>query len=131
MEDITQLHIIGLDPERPPQILNYPCIYLYFQLSQQAPKEWCENLNSLVAKWTFPVEIKPEEGVFIETWVRKPEEIARQLQKIQALIPEVTGNYEELLRKQAGIKEIPGGSVEVYVSEAQRALNSIVAALKF
>lgn len=83
MFDIKQLHICGLDEMRPPRIRKEPYIDLYFKLSEKAPAQWCEIFNDATKSGEFSVKIDPKVGLFIDTWVRKPEEIPLALQRIQ------------------------------------------------
>jgi len=59
--------------------MKEPYINLFFKRLHQAPEKWCEDFNQLVAKGKYPARINPAAGLFIETWVRKPDEIEAAL----------------------------------------------------
>lgn len=83
MEGISDIRIVGLDERRPPRIRKEPYINLFFKLSHEAPADWCQCFNSLLAKHGSTPKIKPDEGLFIETWVRKPGEIEAHLELLK------------------------------------------------
>ena len=89
MEGISDIKIIGIDEQRPPKILKEPYINLFFKLSHEVPKQWCEDFNMLIGKRKYPVKVNPSAGLFIETWVRLPTEIKATLDdlRIQKMQP--------------------------------------------
>ena len=95
MEGISDIKIIGMDDKRPPRIGKEPYIDLFFQLSHKAPLEWCIGFNELLVKHEYTPKIKTNEGLFIEAWVRRPEEIAGLFQIIKAKVTECTAQYIE------------------------------------
>ena len=131
MDDLTELKIIGIDPTRPPKLQRMPCIDLVFELSAQAPPAWCEEFNMLMGKQPYTTRIDPKTGKYIETWVRQPEEIPRALERMKKGVQEVTETQLAATRARAQAEadrlNVPG----TQVSEAQLALDSIVAALDF
>jgi hypothetical protein len=129
MEGISDIKVKGMDKARPPQILNYPCIFLFFELNHDVPKEWCEEFNRLFAKGKYPVRVNPDEGLFVETWVRLPDEIAKSLESIKQGIKTAITAYIARVNAKAGVKAETG--TVVFVSEAQKQLNSVVAHLEF
>lgn len=131
MDDIADLKIVGIDPKRPPRIQSIPCIDLVFELSAQAPPEWCEEFNLRMGKPPYTTRIDPKDGKFIETWVRQPSEIAGSLERMKKGVQDVT---EALIKQrrakaeaEANRRNMPGSQV----SDAQQALDNIVAALDF
>ena len=55
MQGISDINIIGIDETRPPFIRKEPYIDIFFELSHQAPIDWCKDLNSLFRnKWKSP-----------------------------------------------------------------------------
>ena len=95
MEGISNIKIIGMDDKRPPRIGKEPYIDLFFQLSHKAPLEWCIGFNELLVKHEYTPKIKTNEGLFIEAWVRRPDEIAGLFQIIKAKVTECTTQYIE------------------------------------
>jgi hypothetical protein len=129
MEGISDIKISGIDEMRPPRILKEPYINLYFKLSHKAPKKWCEDFNHLVAKGDYPVKIEPTAGLFIETWVRKPEEIEKALVGLKRAVKICKEAYiERILAEANAAAEMSDVSNE---SGEQGRLNKIIAGLNF
>lgn len=127
---ITSNHrIIGFDPERPPKVETFPCIYLFFQLNEQAPPDWCEELARLVQKAAYPVEMDPEEGTIIRSWVRKPAEIEGQLEKLKVWVAEANAAYDRKVNAPEMVVTETGETVRI--SPEQQLLNEVVATLNF
>lgn len=131
MANISDIKIIGIDEQRPPVVRKEAYIDLFFQLSLQAPADWCEDFNKLGNQITPPVKIKPGEGVFLETYVRDVEHIQDHLNKIKEKIRSCSDQYlqkekQRLLELAAKNAELHGG-----VSAKQNALNLIIAGLNY
>ena len=129
MEGISDIRICGMDEERPPKALKKPYIDLVFQLSHEAPKGWCETFNRLVAKREYKVAIDPEVGLFIETWVRRNDEIEKALNSLKTAVELCNAEFISELRAKAGLKEDTGPVV--VVSEEQVALDKLIKSLNF
>jgi len=129
MEGISDIRICGFDEKRPPRILKQPYIDLFFKLIHEAPKDWCEDFNRLVTKGKFTAKIAPATGLFIETWVRKPDEIEDSLTKLKQTVATCNQEYIAKIVAQTAAAENaqdkPGDEGE------QGRLNKIIAALNF
>ena len=125
MEGISDIRISGIDEKRPPKILKEPYINLFFKLTHQAPRNWCEDLNHLLSKREYSAKINPATGLYIETWVRKPEEIESSLQTLKEAVLICTQEYI------AKIKASAKHQVNVGDDGEQGRLNKIIAALNF
>ena len=130
MEGISDIRISGIDERRPPRIRKEPYINLYFKLNHKAPSDWCSAFNSLTSKGKFTVKIEPAEGLFIETWVRKPEEIEDVLDKLKASVTQCSDEYVHRIEAAARAAAQNGDSTPEDEGEQGR-LNRIVAGLKF
>lgn len=130
MEGISDIRIIGIDDLRPPMIRKEPYINLYFKLNHKAPSDWCNDFNRIVSKGQFTVKIEPEEGLYIETWVRKPDEIEVAFEKLKKAIIQCSKEYVERLEAeaQAALKR-SGDSLENEGEQGR--LNRIIAGLNF
>jgi len=128
MEGISDIRISGIDEKRPPRIRKEPYIELFFQLIHQAPAEWCEDFNRRVSKLEYSTKIKPSAGLFIETWVRKPDEVEKWLNALKKVIS--TCNQEYVARIEARKNTAAANDVSMDDGEQGR-LNSIVAGLNF
>jgi len=129
MEGISDIKISGIDEMRPPRIRKEPYINLFFKLAHKAPKEWCIDFNHLVSKGEYSAKIEPATGLFIETWVRKPEEIERALQGIKSAISTCKEEYIARILAEANTAAEMGDELEE--SGEQGRLNRIIAGLNF
>jgi hypothetical protein len=129
MEAVSDLRIIGIDPKRPPRIQSIPCIDLVFELSHQAPREWCEDFNLLMSKPPYTVRIDPAEGLFIETWVRQPDEIPKALERMKVGVKACINAFIARMEAKAKANSVEPGVVRE--SEAQLGLNRVVEGLDF
>ena len=129
MEGISDIKISGIDEMRPPRIRKEPYINLFFKLIHKAPKGWCEQFNSLVARQEYQAKIDPAAGLFIETWVRKPDEIEAALAGLKKAVSQCNRDYIALVlaetSRAAAMDDNPGDTGE------QGKLNLIVAGLDF
>jgi hypothetical protein len=130
MEGISDIRICGFDEKRPPTVTKQkPYIDLFFKLVHQAPKDWCEDFNSLVSKGKYSAKITPDTGLFIETWVRTPDEIESTLATLKNAVTTCTQEYiakiEKRIKAAENAQEKPGDAGE------QGKLNKIIAALNF
>ena len=129
MEGISDIKISGIDEMRPPRIRKEPYINLFFKLIHKAPKGWCEQFNSLVARQEYPAKIDPAAGLFIETWVRKPDEIEPALAGLKKAVSQCNQEYiARILAEANSAADMQGNPNE---TGEQRKLNRIVAGLNF
>lgn len=131
MQGISDINIIGVDETRPPFIRKEPYIDIFFELSHQAPIDWCKDLNSQFAlnKITSNSSINETEGLFIKTWVRTADEIESLLEQLKKEISRCTDQYIERIRlssQQNGVD-----SSETNKSSEQKKLNNIIASLVY
>lgn len=129
MEGISDIKISGIDEMRPPRIRKEPYINLYFKLNHEAPKEWCEGFNRIVAKGKFPVKIEPAKGLIIETWVRKPDEIEMVLDELKVAVRTCNQEYIARIEAEASAAADVGGKSEDEGEQGR--LNRIIAGLNF
>lgn len=129
MAEATNIKIIGFDEERPPMMQTRPCVDLIFQLDQEAPPEWCKHFPDVCGKTSYPIVIDPEVGLFIETWVRKPNEIGAMLDSVKKFVAACNVSYDELLRQRRMVVHVD--SPDAVLSPEQIALNDIVSNLNF
>jgi len=95
MEGISDIRIIGIDAKRPPRIRKEPYIDIYFQLSHKVPIDWCQDFITVQTNMEYDVSMNIEDCLHIQTWVRTPNEIPKQLQSIKALVAECNQRYIE------------------------------------
>lgn len=127
MEEISDIRIAGIDENRPPRIRKEPYIDLYFKLSHKAPLNWCKDFNDQMAQDHLTAKIKPEEGLYIDTWVRTPDEISAHLKLLQTKITACNQRYLEKIR----LAQAAGTAGITTVTAEQARLNKIIADLKY
>jgi hypothetical protein len=130
MEGISDIKIIGIDHTRPPMIRKEPYINLYFKLSHKAPEAWCVAFNYMVSKKKYTTKIESSEGLFIETWLRKPEEIEVVLEELKETVRVCTEEYIARLQAEMSAAAADGGN-NISDEGEQGRLNRIIAGLKF
>lgn len=130
MEGISDIRIIGIDEKRPPIIRKQPYIDLYFKLSHKAPNDWCRDLNSLLAKHPSSPKIQESEGLYIESWVRTPDEVVAFLDQLKEMVAECTRQYIERIERTARTTSDTNTSLKLESGEQGR-LNQIIADLNF
>ena len=131
MQGISDINIIGVDATRPPVIRKEPYIDIFFELSHQAPIDWCKDLNSLFTKnkTTSNASINEKEGLFIKTWVRTPDEISSQLEQLKEEITNCTHQYIERIQLSS---QLSGDDTsKINETSEQANLNNIIASLVF
>ncbi|WP_444994915.1 hypothetical protein [Aliikangiella sp. IMCC44359] len=129
MEGISDIKIVSLDELRPPRIRKEPYINLYFKLSHSAPKRWCADFTQLTSKSEFSVKIDSKKGEFIETWVRKPEQIEKLFQYLKENIKICNENYIARIHSEAQAEQSKNSVVDDEGEQGQ--LNKIIANLNF
>lgn len=130
MEGISDIRIAGMDEKRPPRIRKEPYIDLHFRLNHKAPKDWCEGFNEMLTKHDYAPRIDASEGLYIDTWVRLPEEIAGVLQLLKEAVVRSTLQYIE--RVQERNQERDDANDVLQKGEGpQGQLNHIIAGLDF
>ena len=130
MEGISDIKITGIDATRPPRIRKEPYINLYFRLSHKAPARWCDDFNTLLSKGQYSAKIEPKEGVFIETWVRKVDEVEPAFDKLKEAVALCSEQYIERMAAEARAAAQDGDGPVKDEGEQGR-LNRILAGLKF
>ena len=130
MQGISDIKIIGMDERRPPRVRKEPYIDLFFQLSHQAPEDWCEDFNRLIGKMEPAIKIDKKKGLFIETYVRDMSQIQGHLDKIKQKIIACNEQYIANIRERE-MAEAEKNSSLLGDGGQQGKLNAIVAALKF
>ena len=130
MQGISDIKIIGIDDKRPPIIRKEPYIDLYFKLSHKAPADWCRDFNNLLADHAFKPNIQEKEGLYIEAWVRTPDEIIGFFEQLKESITTCTQQYINRIEHSASSARNGGSSLAEDQGEQGR-LNRILASLDF
>ena len=130
MEGISDIRIAGIDEKRPPRIRKEPYIDLCFRLTHKAPVDWCQDFTDLQSKMTYTSKINTDECLFIETWVRRPEEIVEHLERLKKAVAECNARYIDKIR--AGERDRDSNNDKLRKEDGpQGQLNRIIAGLDF
>ncbi len=121
--------IIGVDSQRPPQIRKDPYIEVFFELSDVAAKQWCDDFNSSMQKQLSKPKVRSDEGRFIETWVRRPEELPAHLEVLKGAVHKC--NELQRATALALANTVISESGEATLSSAQTQLNAVISTLDF
>lgn len=128
MEGISDIRIVGIDETRPPMITKSPYVAVYFKLSHKVPLDWGNRFNDLVSKNKYKPRLDKESRLYIDAWVRKPEEIPQMLAQLIEQVDRCNRNYIEGLK--AARFAAMNTSTES-IGPEQEELNRIVAGLSF
>lgn len=131
MDGISDIKITGIDETRPPIIRKEPYIDIYFKLSHQVPVEWCKDFNALLSKHPTAPKIKEKEGVFIEAWVRSPDEIVALLDQLKQKVAECNRLYIERVEISLRNSNDANALLTQQGGGEQGRLNRIIAGLDF
>jgi len=131
VEGISDIKITGIDEKRPPVIRKEPYIDIYFKLSHQAPLDWCKDFNALLSKHPTTPRIKEKEGLYIEAWVRTPDEIVALLKQLKDTVTECSRLYIERVELSMRNANDANMLLAQQGGGEQGRLNKIIAALDF
>jgi hypothetical protein len=131
VEGISDIRIAGMDENRPPRLRKEPYINLYFRLLHKAPPDWCVGFNDLFVKHEYTPKIIEDEGLFIETWVRSPDEIAGLFQILKEKVTECTAQYIEKIALSKRASDSDNDLLQKEGGGEQGRLNRIIAGLDF
>lgn len=129
MEGISDIKIVSLDERRPPRVRKEPYIDLFFKLSHKAPKDWCGQFNDLLTTHQYKPSIDVDEGLFVDAWVRKIDEIPPLLKLLQKNVQQCTENY--IARIEEANRRGQGSDDEANLSPEQARLNAVLESLEF
>ena len=105
MSGIENIKIKSLDPNRRPSLKNKKYIDVFYELSQKAPRDWCGDFNLLFSKSSLNVKINPDEGLYVETWVKDLTHIQNELDQIKEFIKACNRSYiDQKLKEAAAIQ---------------------------
>lgn len=131
MEGISDIKIIGIDEKRPPVIRKEPYIDLFFKLTHQAPEDWCKDFNALMSKYPGSPKINVKVGLFIESWVKTPDEIEDFLAQLKVKVEQCSQEYIERIELATRNSQNENASLKDEESGEQGRLNRIIASLNF
>ena len=128
MSETININIKGIDPNRRPRIVNNNYIDIIFELSEKANKDWCVLFNDSFSNNVDNIRINPEEGNYVETWVRNMDDIPDKLNLIKKASKATNTNYAKKLIVDAELRENSYNQSQSVESEK---LDRILSGLKF
>lgn len=131
MKGISDLKITGVDETRPPMIRKEPYIDLFFKLSHKAPEDWCKDFNALLSTLPTKPRIKETEGLYIDTWVKSPDEIEQFLEQLKAKVADCSKQYIKRIELSVLNASKDSQSLGGETTGEQGRLNKIIAGLVF
>ncbi|MGW8248406.1 MAG: hypothetical protein ACWGOV_09875 [Acidiferrobacterales bacterium] len=131
MEGISDIKIIGVDEKRPPRIRKEPYIDLFFKLSHKPPLDWSKDFKELMANHPSKAKVDEKNGLFINAWVRSPDEITAFLDLLKEKVEQCSRQYIERIESSVRNTGEANESMKSEESGEQGRLNKIIAGLRF
>jgi hypothetical protein len=97
----------------------------------KAPPDWCVGFNDLLMKHEYAPKINTDEGLFIEAWVRNPDEITGLFQVLKEKVTECTAQYIEKIAISKREADSDNDLLQKEGGGEQGRLNKIIAGLNF
>ena len=95
MNDLVKVKVKGIDSKRRPCLVNKNYIDIIFE--DKADKDWCVLFNDSFTNSGANVRVNPEEGQYVETWVRDMEDIPEILDLIKEHTSQTNFTYSDKL----------------------------------
>ncbi len=130
MEGISDIRIDGIDNTRPPSAKNSNYIDLFFRLNHKAPAGWCEVFNEIMVKHPSKPKVRENEGLFVETWVKKADQIVEHVELLKKAVIKSSEQYIKKLEDAMKVDAASAADAKVDDSP-QGKLNRIIAELDF
>ena len=130
MTQFNKIKIIGIDASRPPRVRKESYIDLFYQLSEDAPEEWCEDFADFGRQVNPLAKIDKIKPGFISTYVNDMDAIPRHFEQLKQAVVDCNTQYLEKLRQreQALARE---NAVAREQGGQQYKLDEIIASLDF
>lgn len=130
MTSFNEIKIIGIDANRPPRIRKEAYIDLFYQLSEDAPEEWCEDFNAFGRQVNPMAKVEKGSRCIIGTYVNDIETIPAHFAQVKQAVADCNAQYVEKIRQ----REIALAKDNANLQEQggqQFKLNEIIASLDF
>ena len=130
MTQFNEIKIISIDANRPPRVRKEPYIDLFYQLSEDAPEEWCEDFSGFGRQVNPLAKIEKGTRCFIGTYVNDMDSIPAHFEQIKLAVADCNTQYLEKVR-QRDMALAKGNAALDEQGGPQLKLNEIVASLDF
>ena len=130
MATFNEINIVGIDDNRPPRVRKEAYIDLFYQLSEDAPEEWCDDFVSFGRHVSPIAKIEKGSRCFISTYVNDMDIIPEHFEQIKQAVVECNRHYlEKITQREIDLTQANAAS-EAEGSHQSR-LNQIIAGLDF
>lgn len=130
MTSFNEIKIIGFDEDRLPRVRKEAYIDLFYQLSEEAPEEWCEDFERYGRQIHPPAKVDKSKRCFINTYINDMNDIPVQFEQLKLAVLECNAQYREKLRQREEALARENANLSMQGGK-QYELNEIVASLKF
>ena len=130
MTAFNEIKVIGIDANRPPRVRKEPYIDLFYQLSEDAPEEWCEDFSGFGRQLNPMAKIDKATRGFISTYVNDMNVIPAHFKQLKEAVADCNSQYLEKLRQKEAALARDGANLKEQGGQQLR-LNEIVASLDF
>ena len=130
MTSFNEIKIIGIDASRPPRVRKEAYIDLFYQLSEDAPVEWCEDFAGFGRELNPLAKVDQTKRGFINTYVNDMSVIPTHFEQLKQAVVDCNAQFLEKLRQ----REVALAKDNADLSEQggqQFQLNEIIASLDF
>ena len=126
----SEIKIIGIDTNRPPRVRKESYIDLFYQLSQDAPEEWCDDFASFGRQVNPLAKIDLKKPAFISTYVHDMDAIPQHFEQLKQAVVDCNKQYlEKLEHREMLLARENAASREQ--GDQQYRLDEIIASLDF
>ena len=126
----NEIKIIGIDANRPPRIRKEAYIDLFYELSEDASEEWCEDFEGFGRQVNPPAKVDKTRRCFINTYVNDMNVIPAHFEQIKQAVVECNAQYLEKLRQREQALARDNASLSEQGGQ-QFELNQIIESLDF
>ena len=130
MTQFNEIKIISIDANRPPRVRKESYIDLFYQLSEDAPEEWCEDFSGFGRHVNPLAKVEKGSRCFIGTYVNDMDSIPAHFEQIKQAVTDCNMQYLEKIRQ----RELALAKDNANLQEEdglQFKLNEIIASLDF
>ena len=130
MAIFDEIKIIGFDENRPPRMRKESYIDLFYQLSGDAPEEWCDDFAGFGRQLNPIAKIDKSTRGFINTYINDIEAIPEHFAQLKEAVAECNAQFRDKL-EQREIALAKDNENRLEQGDLQFRLNEIVASLEF
>jgi hypothetical protein len=130
MTSFNAIKITGIDASRPPRIRKESYVDLFYQLSEDAPEDWCEAFNAFGRHVNPMAKVDAANCSIINTYVNDIDAIPAHFEQIKQAVADCNAQHLEKLKQRE--MEMARDNADLQEQGgAQFKLNQIIASLDF